>query len=287
MNPVFDHYVKKIVQQIDGNEEEKTDIYEELIIHLQLSSEQFMLAGYDEKEANEMAMKSFGETNDIGDQMQQAMFPFRKLLFLLLTLSSLLFSFVVYSVQLFLEGDAHIGWLLLSVGTSSILLLFTLQALPFLERKTWLNIALICHIFIYLYGFLLSLYINHSISVPLTYFSLVIILIAIVLVYRTTIYDFQFTFERKKQTKLLHFLNITLGIIIISASLFFLWAVLIFSESFEPFMLYIFIPMLIWIVTYVTQIKLSEKGKRISAYIVAAIPFLIVLAIFLWYFSIF
>src|SRR5690625_6386686 len=63
------------------------------------------------------------------------MFPFRKLMFLILAIASFIYSYTVYSMQLFTEGNAHIGWLVLSVMTSSLLLLFVLRIFPFRSEE--------------------------------------------------------------------------------------------------------------------------------------------------------
>src|SRR5690606_36001091 len=124
-NPYHD-FLTEVIEQIDGSQDEKADIYEELLVHLQLTADHYIQKGYTENEAEQIAMKLFGESKKIGNDMQEAMFPLRKILLLLLALVSLFYSIFVYITNLFIEGDANIMWLFLSVGTSSTLLLFAL-----------------------------------------------------------------------------------------------------------------------------------------------------------------
>lgn len=282
MNKKFHTFVRQIVSQTDGTRAEKEDMYEELMIHLELSYAQFIEAGYNKKQSEKMTLQSFGDANKIGNQLQQAMFPYRKMMFLILAVTSLLYSFTLYSVTLFAGGNAHIAWLVISVVTSSSILLFSLQMLTFLERKISLNIMLTIHIFVYLFGLLIASYIEFFI--PLSYISIFILVLTIVLIYRTTIYDFPVKqLEGKNYPKLFHYFNLTFGFIIISTTLFFVWVVLIFAEAFAIFMLTPLIPVLIWIVTYIAQMKLVLKGKVKTAFVVAIIPFLLTLVIILWF----
>lgn len=84
-------FVEKTVQQIEGNQQEKDDLYEELLIHLELSKEEFINAGLSDKEAEKKAMEHFGNETEVGGQIQQAMFPFRKEMMRALAIGSLLF----------------------------------------------------------------------------------------------------------------------------------------------------------------------------------------------------
>lgn len=275
MNSNFHRFVKEIIKQIDGSKEEKEDIYEELISHLSLSKQEFIYAGYNEKEAEQKAISAFGDANDVGGQIQEAMFPYQKLMLLMLAIGSFLFAFAVYLIVLFSSGTALFTWLILSILTSSALLLFAFQVLPSLDRKLWLNTTLIIHGLIFLYGTLGAPELITTIG------GWLLITLSIILIYRIAIYSYDpANQEQTKQRKWLHLLNITAGLIIVGATLFFLWAILAFGdrESTHVFII-IFIPLLIWIFSYITQIKLLTINRKKIAYTVAVPPLLIVLGI--------
>src|SRR5699024_229585 len=276
----FHEFITKIVNEIDGTEEEKADIYEELLSHLQLASQQHKEKGYDDITAEQLAMADFGDSKTIGNEMQEAMFPLRKFLLLILSFASIFYSFSVYLVHLVHEGDAHMVWLILSIGTSSVLLLFAFQAVPSMNRKSWINAALLFHSFIFLVGALLVTAISHNISTFLTIAALIILIFSIFLIYRTAIVDFHYHSSKfAKQAKRLHFLNISAGIMVVSFTLFFLWEGLLFSGGFSPFLLTILIPLFLWIASYIVQMQLAKHNKRKSAYIVAFIPVLLLIII--------
>ncbi len=287
MNTTFHRFVENIVQQTDAPLYEKEDLYEELLVHLELSYAGLLREGYSEKEAELKAMACFGDEKQIGRQIQQAMFPYRKQMLLALVIASLLFSFAVYISQLVVEGNALITWLLLSVSISVCLLAFSLQPISFLNRRVWINSLLLIHLFIYLLGVGFANSVDAIISVPLTFLAWGILLLTIVLVYRTTIFDYQSRKQKlKKEVMILHALNITWGIFIISATLFFLWAFLAFSTGeFNPRILLFLLPLLIWIIAYIAQITLLSKGKKKSAYLIATVPFIVVLALLFWWFG--
>src|SRR5690554_224468 len=108
MNPRFHRFIDKIIKQTDGNQAEKDDLYEELMVHLEMSSEQFLKEGFNEKQAEQKAMEHFGGAEEIGNQIQQAMFPFRKEMLLTLAVASIICSFSVYLAWLLLENHAVI-----------------------------------------------------------------------------------------------------------------------------------------------------------------------------------
>lgn len=286
MNKSFDSFITKIVNQIDGADEDKVDIYEEILIHLELTRDKLIEEGFTKTEAERLAMESFGESKAIGNEMQEAMFPLRKLFLLLLSLLSIFYSIFVYLAHLISEGDAQMIWLVLSIGTSSVLLLFALQAFPSIDRKRWINTALICHVFIYLVGVLLAANISHNISVFLSFIAIFILIFAIFLIYRTTITDYHYHSSKfTKHIKRLHFLNISTGIIVTGFTLFFLWGILIFSETIPLFIFLIFIPIGFWTLFYIIQLQLIKRNKRKSAYTVALIPFtvlVIILILTIW-----
>lgn len=290
MTPVFKRYVEQIVQQTDAPPDEKEDLREELLIHLELSYAQLIKEGYSEQQAQRTVLENFGASKIIGNQIQEAMFPYRKAMMLTLAVASLLFSFIVFLSQLFLEGDAHIAWLILSVVVSSCLLTFTLQPMPILNRRILVNSLLLIHLFVYLFGMLMAMSVESNVSIPLTFSAWFIVLLTIVLIYRTTIFDYQFSKQTlKKQVKILHALNITAGIFIIAGTLFFLWAVLAFASlELSPSMFLIFVPLLIWIISYILGMQLIAKNKKRGAYIVTAIPLLMCLYLIIdWFWSVY
>ncbi|RKQ33996.1 permease prefix domain 1-containing protein [Oceanobacillus halophilus] len=284
MTERFTKFVDKTVQQIEGNQQEKDDLYEELMIHLELSKEQFVKAGLSETEAEKKALEDFGEETEIGSEIQQAMYPYRKEMMIVLAIGSIIFSIGIYLAQLFLEGDAYILWLVLSIMASALLFIFSIQSRAFFNRRLWMNSLLLIHIAIYLFGLLLTTGVTvPSISAPLTIFASIIILLAIVLIYRTTIHDYRATdHPLPHYAKWLHVINMTAGVGVIGYILFFLWGMMVMIGSLSPVMVIPLIPLLVWISLYIWQMHLIRKRRKKGAYAVAVVPMAAILLMF-WY----
>ncbi|MFC5602849.1 permease prefix domain 1-containing protein [Sporosarcina koreensis] len=284
MNQVFHRFVEGIVRETDSNQEEREDLYEELLSHLECSFKDYQKQGYSNEEAMRTVMTNFGDERKIGQQLQQAMYPYRREMMLGLSVASLLYAYGVYLSQLLIMGDAHILWLVVAVLSSTALLLLTVRPVSSLNRRLWMNSLLLIHILIFFYGLLLATDVYHPVSIGLTIIASLILLLAIVLVYRTTIYDFSSNRQRSaKDAKRLHFINITTGIFVVFVILFFLWAFLFFSAEMSPAVFIIFIPLVIWIVSYASQMHLLSRQKKKWAYSIAIIQTAIIICLIgLW-----
>ncbi|MFE4350952.1 permease prefix domain 1-containing protein [Peribacillus butanolivorans] len=278
MKTTFERYVKKIVNQTDCTKEEKEDMFEELLLHLELSRDDLIKQGKTPKEAEKMALILFGDEWEIGSQIQQALFPYRKELMLTLSIVSILFTFSVYALQLFKEGNAYIAWLLFSILTSATLLSLTLNLLVSINRKIMVNIVLVTHALVYIYGWGIASALDFTLFPLFSLIMAAILLLSLYLIYKTALVLPGYSGKNLKKAKLLHISNITLGILILSVTLFFLYAFLIFSSEVQPFMLLFFIPTVLWISLYILQIKLLKKHHTASN-ICAVLQVLLVLAI--------
>lgn len=286
MNQVFHRFVEGIVRETDSNQEEREDLYEELLSHLECSFFDYRKQGFSEEEATRTAMTNFGEEREIGKQLQQAMYPYRREMMLALSVGSLLFAYGVYLCQLFVMGDAHIPWLIMAVLISTALLVLTVRPISSLNRRLWMNSLLLIHIMIFFYGLLLATDVLPPLSIGLTIIAGLILLLTIVLVYRTTIYDYSSKRQQlAKDARRFHFINITTGIFIVLATLFFLWAFLFFSEM-SPRVFMLLIPLVLWIVSYAIQLQLLSKQLKQWAYAILFIQTAIILwAIGFWIFG--
>lgn len=283
MKPAFERFVTGIVRQTDCNLEEREDLYEELLTHLECSFIDYRKKGYSEEEAIRTAMTNFGTEQEVGDQLQAAMYPYRKGMMLGLSIASLLFAYSVYASQLFIMGDAHILWLILAVLIGMAVLFVTVHPVTSLNRRLWMNGLLLVHLFVYFYGLLLATDVLPPYSVGLTIIAVLILLLAIILIYRTTIYDYPSKHQAfRKDAKRLHFINITLGILAVFVTLFFLWAFLLFSEGLSSVLLWLLIPIGLWMLSYAVQMRLLANQKGTWAYAIVSIQIAAVVAIIFW-----
>jgi hypothetical protein len=278
MKTRLEQYIETIVQHTDCSKSEKEDLREELLIHLQLLREELIENGLSNVEAEKEAINLFGREAEIGSGLQQSYFPFRKEMILTLAISSLFFSITIYLFQLFHIGDAYIIWIISAMAINSMLLFFSLNQFANFNRKRWVNGLLITHIFVSVYGYGMTTNLDHPASTALTIWVWLNIILSLLLVYRTTIYDYHFGGTLSKEKKLLHIINITAGIFIIAASLFLVYGGLIMIGEFHFIMIIFASPILIWIGLYIAQIKLLPFYKKI-AYTLTSIPVIAALLI--------
>ncbi|PWA08886.1 hypothetical protein DCC39_14080 [Pueribacillus theae] len=274
MKSNFEHYVEKILKQTACGNEEKEDISEELMTHLELLKEELMREGMNEKEAELEAMERFGPEKEIGCQLQQSIFPYRKELMLTLSVSSFIFSISVYLLLLSIEGDALIGWLIPSMFINSLLFLIALNQVVGFNRRRWMNSILITHIIIDLYGYTIVSSFDHTAFLPIAILNWLIILLALFLVYQTTIYEMNLQGEIVKEAKRLHLINLVLGAVVAGVALFYLWVGMWLFGGYHPLILLMMIPFVLWILLYFLQMKLLKKHKG-SAFVIAIISILI------------
>jgi hypothetical protein len=276
----FEAYVEKIVSQTDCTNDEKDDLFEELMVHLELSKEELMNQGMSEREAELKAMELFGIEEEIGGQIQQSIYPFRKELILTLSIGCILYTISLYLLSLFHDGNAYIGWFLVSMVVDMILFLIALNQIALLNRRRWLNSLFITHIFTSLFGYSIVSALEHPAQLAMAIANWVIILLALVLVYQTTIYESKSQKVLGKVPKRLHQLNFILGIITIGFFLFFIGGGLMLFGGFHPYMILMSLPLCLWICLYYAQMKFIQKHKRM-AYLLAFISILINLSILL------
>lgn len=279
MKSKFERYIEKILRQTECSKEEKDDMYEEFMLHLELSRDELMKAGMSEKEAELKAIERFGLESEIGYQLQQAIFPYRKELMLALSSLSFVYTISLYLVSIFAEGDAHIGWFIFSMTIHSVLLLIALNQFQW-NRRGWMNGLFISHILTYIYGYGIVSSIEHPVQLSLAILNGALIILALYLIYQTTIHDGTFM----KETKVLHRMNFVSGLLISGITLFYLWVGMMLFGRIHPIMLVVLIPFVLWILLYFGQLKLIEKNKRI-AFSLAVVSILISALLLVFIFS--
>lgn len=269
MNMTFNHYVKQLISQMDVDRLDEADIYEELVTHLELTKKQFVSSGLNEKDAEKKAMAQFGNPEKVGGEMQEAMFPMRRFILLMIAYLSIAYSFFAYSMQLFSEGNAHHIWLILAIGLSLSIWMIA-EHISRIFRPTYMKVAiLILHTLIFLYGSFLMADIDSYIAIT-GFVALFIMLLSIIAIYQLAIYNYRDATENVPSPKskiMIHIINITLGIVYTGFALFFIWGLLMFSGVDEMFGYWRFYVLMatyvVWIVSYYFQAKYIHRTKAV------------------------
>lgn len=284
MNERLKRYVETIVNQTECTKEEKEDLYEELLVHVEQLTEDFMREGLPQDEAMSRAIAEFGHEHAIGNELQEAMFPYRKAMLLTLSILSIATAISTYLCHLFIEGYAAFIWIFLAIVVGTFLLYLSINVSTPFNRRFWINSLLILQCIIFVFGWLLAANIDHSVSIWLNILDGLVIILSILLIYRTTIID-DFLTKQTKDQKTIHALNITSGIVIVGATLFFLIGFFGIIGTFDLAMLIFSLPFFIWLILYIIQMKLIKKYK-VFAYLLGGLPLIFALGIIGYFFII-
>ncbi|WP_462412954.1 permease prefix domain 1-containing protein [Neobacillus sp. Marseille-QA0830] len=258
------NYVNRIVAGIDGTPEDKEDMAEEMLVHLELLMEEYIGKGFSEQEAAKMAIKQFGDEENIGREMQQVLYPFRKQLFIILAMLSLFSASGLYLAFLLINGDAEYDWLISSIGLGTILLVLAFSHFRSTLRKRWSIFILVAHLLLWSYGLLGAANLSggaiESIMLLLTWLN---IILTAVLLYQTALLPGAQETKVPGGKKVIHILYITTGLIICTACLFFIFGGLMMIGKLHFMMLVFITPLAIWGALYRLQLVQWEKHKRI------------------------
>ncbi|MET3576407.1 permease prefix domain 1-containing protein [Bhargavaea ullalensis] len=287
MRPVFIRFARTIARRTDGTREERQDLTEELAGHLEETFRQLQEEGHPEVVAESIAMKRFGDGRQIGRQIQEALYPYRRGMILTLAAGSLLFGFAGFYAVLLTSWHALTAWLVLSSFVGSVLLAFALDPPAALNRRLALNSLFIFQIGVLLAGTLLTADMAGSAGGALGVAGWLLILLSLALIYRTTAYDYRTSRSKNEKHEIaINAANVTTGIFSLAVSLFFFWAALAFSDGTDRVWMFAFIPAAFWGFTYLAQAMLLNRGRIKIAYGITGIQVAVIITGLLLFFRI-
>lgn len=264
----------QIVRASDIQKSERLDLRDELISHIEASKSALIKQGFSDEQAEEQALLKLGTPEEIGEEIQQAVYPYRKSMLYNLAGFSLGFTFITYLMSLFINFDAHMIWLILSLLINLAILFTNYSHNPLYSERYILNLLLVSHLIIHFYALLILLSIDHFSSFILLSLWLLIFLLSLTLIYRVTAIDSTDRSDVFEQTT--HILNFILAFFIVGLSLFVAWAFTAFGLV-TPSMILLILPTLIWLGLYIIQIKALELGKRRLIFLIFLLEFISVL----------
>lgn len=276
-------YVKSIVEQTDCTKEEKEDLEEELLIHLEMLTEEKMREGKDEEQAILEAIQTFGKENELGPLLQEAMFPYRRKFLISLGLATIILCYSVYTLYLF-EYKESLNIVMLNVLSGVGLLLITAFPCSSLKRKIITNSLLIVS--------LIGMALHYIVLIQLDYIlignvlfgiNIILALTSITLIYMTTLHKTKNDKSSSSSRKHIHIINITTGLFITIASFALALGVMAFVGYGISFVL-VLVPAIIWGILYWIQIKYYKRlgWKTYIFSCVTAIPSLFILTFLLF-----
>ena len=101
MDQTIETYIRKIVNELNCDEQEKNEIAEEMTGHILLLKDEFKEQGLSDTEATQKALQSFGDEKNIEEGFQNSIFPYYKLFRKLNWMLFGVYSFIVLCNLLF------------------------------------------------------------------------------------------------------------------------------------------------------------------------------------------
>ena len=256
----IEHYLTGILAGVECADSDRADLMEEMKTHLEESKLEYMKNGHSEYEAEALAIKDFGQEDQIGSDLQRTMFPYRKELLLFIGLGTILFSLASYFHNVMTFSDNTFIVLTVSVLIASTLVIATIHPRYFSNRKILMNIMLASLNPFFLINFLIIdtsenwyIPILHTLGILLVICSLVMIFLTAL----KTPTDKKLNRKVATKRKIIHIINLSIGIIIIGFSLFFTYGMLIMVGP-TPMLLVPAIVILLWALFYYLQIKRND-----------------------------
>ncbi|MEH6940964.1 permease prefix domain 1-containing protein [Bacillus sp. JJ722] len=255
-------YVQQILDQTDCTKEEKEDLAEELLIHLEILTQEHIDNGLSEEEAIQQAMMSFGLEQDIGSQLQQALFPYRRYLLIALGLGFIVLNYSIFTVLLLEMQEAESYTLIFNILIGLCFLFITAFPTFSLRRKILINSTIVLFLMGSTINILNLLYSNLFISNILLFLSVLLALVAIALLYITTLHRTSSDHIQHSSRKHIHIINITTGIIIAICSIFFGFGFLIMVGVVKQAIFILAIPICTWALLYWIQFHYYFRLKK-------------------------
>lgn len=101
LDQTIETYIDEIVSRLNCNEEEKIEIIDEIRDHLYLLKNEYIDAGFNNEQATEKALESFGEHEQLTNGLQDSLSPFFKVFKIGAWILFGLYSFIILFMLLF------------------------------------------------------------------------------------------------------------------------------------------------------------------------------------------
>ena len=101
MDQTIETYIRRIVSELNCDEQEKREIAEEMTGHILLLKQEYQEQGLSDSESTQKALQSFGDEKNIEEGFQHSIFPYYKLFRKLNWLLFSIYSFIVLCNLLF------------------------------------------------------------------------------------------------------------------------------------------------------------------------------------------
>ncbi|TFJ92666.1 permease prefix domain 1-containing protein [Lentibacillus salicampi] len=262
----MERHVEKILEQMQSPHDEREEIREEVLNHLEEAKQHYISGGFNEKQAEKRVLSEFGSAETIGNQLQESMYPYQRGLLYVIGIGTILFGVIFYLTSAFFLHNPIPVWLAIQLVTGGTVTLAAIN-ISFVGRYFYLvNVLLLVNV--------LWNGINIAImevrprwqAIFFGIYLLVLVGLGLVAVIRNAYYSSSPAASKQRHRGMVllsHIVNLLFGLVVAGVSLFFLWALLAFSEAKADVILTV-VPIIIWVITYKFQMRYIPKKPLIS-----------------------
>lgn len=259
--------IEKILEHMQSPNDEREDIREELISHLEEAKQQYISEGFDEKQAEKQVLSEFGKADMIGHQLQESMYPLQRGLFYVIGIGTILFGVIFYlNLVFFLNEPIPIWWLAVQLSSGSAVTLAAIN-ISYVGKYFYItNLLLLANIIWNGISFAVAWSMSTWQAISFGIYLVTLIVFGAVAVIRNSYYSSGPTENQQQKRGLVllsYVVNLLFGAAVAGTSLFFLWALLASSEARIESLLTL-TPMVIWIAAYKFQMTFIARKPILS-----------------------
>ncbi|SFE74636.1 hypothetical protein [Alteribacillus iranensis] len=275
MDHKVEEFVKKLVDETDVQKEERDGLYNKWLNQVYRIRDEYLKQGKSLEDATHDAMETFEKEGKRRERLAQAI-PVRKEWLVLLAGVGFLFTIGQYLYVLIGEKVALFHLLSNIVGHSVVLFLALYR--PFLrQRKIWLSLALLFHVLLLIGN--AAVHPAARGDHPLWFIGFGgMVLFNVILLYRTVL-AYPKDSRTKTHRRILHLVNITLGLITGIPAVFVYWFMIAFGMP-AQILFYFFVPLIGWILLYIAQVLLARRYPKAA---VSSLALTVIMLGLLWW----
>ncbi|GIO22172.1 permease prefix domain 1-containing protein [Oceanobacillus sp. J11TS1] len=264
MNRIEKH-VEEVLKQTQSPENEREEIREELLSHLNEAKSNYISEGFSEEQAEEKVVAAFGNPRLIGRELQESMYPFQRGLLYLIGIVTILFGVIFYVNLIFVIREPAPVWLIIQLLSGSMVMLAAINISIVGRYFYLLNVLLMVNIIWNGINLMMMPSLTQLQAIFFSLYLLILIGLGFLFVFRNSYYSTKPTDNkhRKVLVKFSYIMNLLYGIIIIVLCLFFLWSLALFS-GINIYAFITLIPILIWLIFYKYQMTFIARKPGLS-----------------------
>lgn len=262
-------YIDHVLEQIQSPAEEREDIREELLSHIVEAKSHYVEAGFSKRKAERKALSDFGDANNIGKNLQEAMYPFQRGLLYIIGIATILYGVIFYLNTAFNFNEIIPGWLAIQLIFGSAITLCAIN-ISFVGRHFYLLHVLIIITLMWTgFNLMMTETIPDGRNIFFSLYLVILIIIGLVFMFRNSYYSTDVPKTKSKDKKALvifsYICNLIFGLSLIAVGLFFIWGGLAFI-GLTWRLVFPIIPILAWLIFYKFQMRFIAKRPIVSVF---------------------